>query len=146
MINNDKKFKVLFLCTGNSCRSQMAEGWAKHLLSDVVDAYSAGTQTHGMNPRAVQAMADNGIDIASNCSKRVSDLEAVNFDYVFTVCDNARQNCPTFPGNAVIIHNAFDDPPFLAKNAANDDEAMVHYQRVCGEIRDWVAELPAMLA
>jgi arsenate reductase len=137
--------KVLFLCTGNSCRSQMAEGWARHLKGDEIDAYSAGVATHGMNPHAVEVMAEAGVDIASHHSKHVDELAEVAFDYVVTVCDNAAESCPVFGGQAQIVRHAFDDPPKLARDAANDEEALGHYRRVRDEIRDYVETLPGAL-
>lgn len=139
------KLKVLFLCTGNSCRSQMAEGWARHLRGDVIDAYSAGVATHGLNPHAVAVMAEAGVDISSHRSQLVEELAAVDFDYVVTVCDNAAESCPVFPGNAVVVHRPFDDPPRLAREAANEEEALAHYRRVRDEIRAYVDSLPASL-
>ncbi|MCA9259653.1 MAG: arsenate reductase ArsC [Planctomycetales bacterium] len=138
--------KVLFLCTGNSCRSQMAEGWARALKDDVVEAYSAGVETHGMNPRAIAVMAEAGIDITSQRSKHVDELADVDFDYVVTVCDNAAQSCPQFSGKAKVVRRLFDDPPRLAKDAASEEEALAPYRRVRDEIRDFVGKLPASLA
>ena len=140
-----QKLKILFLCMGNSCRSQMAEGWARQLKADQIDASSAGIETHGLNPRAVRAMAEAGVDISSHRSKTVDDLPDLSFDYVITVCDHAHESCPLFPGKAVIVHAGFDDPPRLAGAAANDEEAMMHYRRVRDEIRDFVAQLPELL-
>jgi len=140
------KTRLLFLCTGNSCRSQMAEGWARALLGDAFEVSSAGIEAQGVNPHAVRAMASNGVDISGHLSKRLCELGQRQFDCVVTVCDNARDNCPTLPGVERVIHNPFDDPPALARDAANDAEAQGHYLRVCGEIRDWVSELPARLA
>src|SRR5436190_20959478 len=108
-----EKLKVLFLCTGNSCRSQMAEGWARHLKVDVIDAYSAGVEPHGMNALAVNAMAEAGVDITGQRSKHVDELADVPLDYVVTVCDHANETCPVFPGNVKRIHVGFDDPPRL---------------------------------
>ncbi len=139
------RLKILFLCTGNSCRSQMAEGWARALKSDVLDAWSAGVQTHGLNPRAVQVMAEAGVDISGHSSELVDDLLPVGFDVVVTVCDNARESCPVFPGRARVVHRPFDDPPRLARGAATEEEALAHYRRVRDEIRDFVAGLPASL-
>ena len=135
------KLKILFLCTGNSCRSQMAEGWAKSLKGDVLEAYSAGTQTHGLNPRAVKVMAEAGVDISTYRSKHVSELMNVPFDYVVTVCGRANESCPQFPGKARILHVAFDDPPALAKDAKTDEEALTHYRRVRDEIKAFVQTL-----
>lgn len=134
-----EKLKVLFLCTGNSCRSQMAEGWARTLLGDTVDAWSAGVETHGLNERAVQVMDEAGVDISGHHSKLVGDLREFPFDFVVTVCDNARESCPVFPGEAVIHHHGFDDPPFLAQSASCEEEILAPYRRVRDEIRDFVA-------
>jgi arsenate reductase len=134
--------RVLFLCTGNSCRSQMAEGWARYLKGDVIDAYSAGIATHGLNPRAVQVMAEAGVDISGQRSKHVDELKHIAFDYVVTVCGHAHETCPLFPGTARVVHVGFDDPPALARGAKTEDEALAHYRRVRDEIRAFVASLP----
>ena len=134
-----EKLKILFLCTGNSCRSQMAEGWAKALRSDDIEAWSAGIETHGLNPRAVAVMAEAGVDISGHQSELASDLEHIRFDVVVTVCSSAHESCPVFPGQARIIHHGFDDPPQLAAGAGNEAEALPHYRRVRDEIRDFVA-------
>ncbi|WP_034640094.1 arsenate reductase ArsC [Desulfovibrio inopinatus] len=134
---------ILFLCTGNSCRSQMAEGWAKHLKADTFNAYSAGVETHGLNPMAVHVMAEAGVDISEQQSKTTDLLpEGVVFDYVVTVCNSAHEQCPFFPAKTKVIHVGFDDPPTLAKNAASEEEALAHYRRVRDEIRSFVAGLP----
>ncbi len=140
-----EKLNVLFLCTGNSCRSQMAEGWAHHLISDQITAYSAGIEKHGMNQLAVRAMAEAGIDIGSHASKTVDELPVQNFDIVITLCGHANETCPFIPGQVKRIHVGFDDPPRLAKEAKSKEEAMVHYRRVCEEIRDLVNNLPEQL-
>ncbi len=137
--------KVLFLCTGNSCRSQMAEGWARHLKGDVIEAYSAGVATHGLNLNAVQVMAEAGVDISEHKSKHVDELKDVDFDYVITVCDSAAEACPIFPGNARVVHHSFDDPPRLAKEAATAEEALGHYRRVRDEIKAFVETLPTAI-
>ncbi len=139
------RLKILFLCTGNSCRSQMAEGWAKHLKDDSIEAYSAGIETHGLNPLAVKAMAEAGVDIADQVSKTIDDLPETHFDYVVTLCGHARESCPLFPGDAKVVHQGFDDPPRLAEDAKNEEEAVVHYRRVRDEIREFVADLPRSL-
>lgn len=139
------KLKVLFLCTGNSCRSQMAEGWARALKSDVIEPYSAGIETHGMNPNAVKVMAEAGVDISGQRSKHVDELEGIEFDYVVTVCDNAHESCPLFPGKTKVLHKGFDDPPRLAKDAATEEEALDSYRRVRDEIRKFVDEMPGNL-
>ena len=134
----------MFLCTGNSCRSQMAEGWARHLKADTVEAFSAGTNPHGMNKLAIRAMAEAGVDITSHWSKTPAELKTT-FDVVVTVCDSAHESCPIFPG-ARIVHVGFEDPPRLAKGAASDDEAMPHYRRVRDEIRKFIETLPGALS
>jgi arsenate reductase (thioredoxin) len=133
------KPKVLFLCTGNSCRSQMAEGWARHLLGDRIEPFSAGIEAHGMNPNAVRVMQEAGVDISGQSSKVASDLAEVPFDLVVTVCGHADENCPAFLGKSRVIHVGFDDPPKLAKSALNEEEALGHYRRVRDEIRGFVA-------
>lgn len=140
-----KKLTVLFLCTGNACRSQMAEGWARHLKADVMDAYSAGIETHGLNPNAVRVMAEGGVDISRQRSKLVDELKDIAFDYVITVCDHAHEACPLFPGKTKVIHQGFDDPPRLARSAKTDDEALGHYRRVRDEIRAFVEKLPKVI-
>lgn len=132
------KKKVLFLCTGNSCRSQMAEGWARHLRGDVIEPFSAGIETHGLNPYAVRVMAEAGVDISGHKSKLLSDLEGTDFDTVVTVCSNARETCPVFPGKAKVIHRGFDDPPQLAKSTRTEEEILDCYRRVRDEIRDYI--------
>jgi arsenate reductase (thioredoxin) len=134
--------KILFLCTGNSCRSQMAEGWARRLKSDVFDSYSAGIETHGLNPNAVRVMAEVGIDISNAESTNVDDYRDIPFDYVVTVCDDAYENCPAWLGTGNVVHRSFDDPPRLAKNAASEEEALGHYRRVRDEIRMFIESLP----
>ena len=138
----ERKLRVLFLCTGNSCRSQMAEGWARALRGELVDAYSAGTNPHGLNPLAVRAMREAGVDISNHLSRRPDEI-GVDFDVVVTVCDSAHEACPVFPG-ARVVHVGFDDPPRLAKGLS-DDDAMPHYRRVRDEIRAFVATIPASL-
>ncbi|MDB5301546.1 MAG: arsC [Phycisphaerales bacterium] len=140
------RLKILFLCTGNSCRSQMAEGWARKLKPEAIEPFSAGTEPHGMNPRAVRAMAEAGVDISSHHSKHVDTLKDIPLDYVVTVCDHANETCPVFPGHAKRVHVGFDDPPRLAKDARTEEEAMNHYRRVRDEIRDFIATLPEGLA
>jgi arsenate reductase (thioredoxin) len=140
-----QKLKVLFLCTGNSCRSQMAEGWTRHLKGSLIEPYSAGIEMHGLNPRAVQVMAEAGVDISGQHSKRVDDLKAIQFDYVVTVCDQAHESCPLFPGRTKVVHVGFDDPPRLAAGARTEEEALNHYRRVRDEIRRFVESLPESL-
>ncbi len=133
------KPKVLFLCTGNSCRSQMAEGWARTLRSQDLEAWSAGVETHGMNARAVKVMAEAGVDLGGHHSKLVTELADIPFDVVVTVCDNARESCPVFPGKARVVHQGFDDPPRLAQGEATEEGALAHYRRIRDEIRQFVS-------
>lgn len=123
----------------------MAEGWARALRSDQFDAYSAGILAQGLNPRAVQVMKEVGVDISSQWSKTVEEFEEQEFDYVVTVCGNARETCPLFLGQGRLIHHGFDDPPRLAETAADEDEALDHYRRVRDEIRAFVQTLPECL-
>jgi arsenate reductase len=139
------KLKVLFLCTGNSCRSQMAEGWARHLKGDAIEAYSAGIEKHGLNPHAVAVMAEAGVDISGHMSKTLDDLADVTFDCVVTVCGHAHETCPMFPGDAKVVHVPFDDPPRLAKGESDPAKALGHYRRVRDAIRDYVGTLPGAL-
>ena len=136
------KLKVLFLCTGNACRSQMAEGWARHLKSDVIEAYSGGVWPVGVSSRAMQVMAEAGVDISSHTSDHVDDFLAIDFDYVITLCDNAREQCPVFSGKARLIHKAFDDPTFVV---GNTDEIMSAFRRTRDLIREFIETLPESL-
>lgn len=140
----DRKI-ILFLCTGNSCRSQMAEGWVRHLKGAEIDAYSAGIETHGLNPNAVKVMREAGVDISGHVSKHVDELKDILFDYVITVCGHADENCPLFSGTTKVVHHGFDDPPRLAKGATTEEEALGHYRRVRDEIKAYVETLPDSL-
>ncbi len=139
------KIKILFLCTGNSCRSQMAEGLARHLKSDLIDAHSAGTEPKGLDPRAVTVMAEIGIDISVQRSKHVDEFAGLKFDYVITLCGGVSETCPFFRGKAKFIHKGFDDPPALAQNATGENEALAHYRRVRNEIRAFIEAIPQSL-
>jgi arsenate reductase len=139
----NRKIKILFLCTGNSCRSQMAEGWARHLKGEVIEAYSAGIEKHGMNPLAVKVMAEAGVDISGQRSKLLEELPEQNFDFVITLCDHANESCPYFPGE--IIHQGFPDPPKLAAQARTEEEALVFYRRVRDRIKKYIESLPEAL-
>jgi len=138
-----ERLKVLFLCTGNSCRSQMAEGWARALKGDAIEPYSAGVEIKPIDSLAIRVMAEAGVDISGNRSKNVSELMEVPFDYVVTVCSHARETCPFFPGSVERVHVEFDDPPFLTKDMNDLDEKLSVYRRVRDEIRDFVDSLPA---
>ncbi|MBP6332901.1 MAG: arsenate reductase ArsC [Aminivibrio sp.] len=139
------KLKVLFLCTGNSCRSQMAKGWTRHLHGEAVEAWSAGIETHGLNPNAVAVMKEAGVDISGYRSKNVTELLDVPFDFVITVCGDADERCPFFPGNARIIHRGFDDPPKLAMGKTTEEEKLDCYRRIRDEIRAFIENLPGFL-
>lgn len=140
-----RKMKVLFLCTGNSCRSQMAEGWARHLKGDRIEPYSAGIEKHGMNPHAVQVMAEAGVNLGSHWSKTLTDLGPVPFDYVVTVCGHANEHCPVFRGKTKVVHVGFEDPPKLTKNMPDGEAKLAVYRRVRDEIRRFVEGLPEVL-
>ncbi len=133
--------KVLFLCTGNSCRSQMAEGWARALMGSIVVAYSAGTKPQTVNPFAIKVMSEVEVDISKNKSKHLYSLTDVAFDLVFTVCDNAASQCPIPPKGTRVVHIPFDDPPELAKNAETVEDVLIHYRRVRDEIKEFVLRL-----
>jgi arsenate reductase len=139
------KKKVLFLCTGNSCRSQMAEGWARSILDASVDAFSAGTKPQPLNQIAVRVMRELGVDISSHTSKHLDTLKDSHFDLVVTVCDNAALTCPVPPDGTRVIHAPFDDPPHLAINTKSEEDALSHYRRVRDEIREFVKTLPNIL-
>ena len=139
------KLKVLFLCTGNSCRSQIAEGWARHLHGETVEPYSAGTRPGRVDPRAIEVMREVGVDLAGHRSKHLDEVVDVGLDWVVTVCDHANESCPVFPGDVRRMHVGFDDPPRLASAANSDDEALGHYRRVRDEIREFVETLSGRL-
>jgi arsenate reductase (thioredoxin) len=136
---------VLFLCTGNACRSQIAEGWARHLKAGVVEPYSAGTHPRGLDPLAVKAMAEAGLDISGQSSKALTDVAHIPFAYVVTVCGDAQESCPVFPGRATVLHVGFDDPPRLAADATSEADALRHYRRVRDEIRALIEQFPEVL-
>ncbi len=140
-----EKLKILFLCTGNSCRSQMAEGFALALRGDRIEPYSAGIEKHGLNPQAVEVMREASVDISVYQSKTVRELEDVMFDVVITVCADADQRCPVLPGLPPVVHRPFDDPPSLAKSAATPDAALSCYRQVRDEIRAYIETLPEAL-
>ncbi len=140
------KIKVLFLCTGNSCRSQMAEGWARQLKGDALEPYSAGIEKHGMNPHAIKVMAEAGVDISKHYSKTTSELGPIVFDYVVTVCGHANETCPFFPAKTKVVHVGFEDPPTLTKHLPDGEDKLAVYRRVRDEIRKFVETLPSSLA
>ncbi len=140
-----RKIQVLFLCTGNSCRSQMAEGWARHLKGDIIEPHSAGIETHGLNQKAVRVMREAGVDISKQRSKHVEELLDFPFEYVVTVCDHANESCPVFPRPVKRVHVSFDDPARLEITAGNEDEALAEYRRVRDEIKAFIETLPEVL-
>ena len=140
------KTRILFLCTGNSCRSQMAEGFARALRPDAIEAYSAGVEKRGLDQRAVAVMAEAGVDISKARSKLVEELPVREFDFVVTLCGHANENCPYFPGPTRRVHKGFDDPPALARDAGSEEQILAHYRRVRDEIRAFVLSLPESLA
>ena len=140
-----KKLAVLFLCTGNSCRSQMAEGWTRALKGDLIEPASAGTEPRGLDPRAVRVMAEAGVDLSGGRAPHVRERAGRSCDSVVTVCSAAAENCPVFPGRTRVIHRGFDDPPRLARDAKTEEEALAHYRRVRDEIRGFVEGLPGLI-
>ncbi len=140
-----RRIRILFLCTGNSCRSQMAEAWARHLRGDRLEPYSAGIEKHGMNPCAVKVMAEAGVDLSRHFSKTLEELNGLAFDYVITVCGHAAEHCPVFPGAAKVLHIAFDDPPTLTKEMPDGEAKLGVYRRVRDEMRRFVETLPEAL-
>lgn len=128
------KKKILVLCTGNSCRSQMAHGYLNYFGKGKVEVYSAGVETHGVNPRAILSMKEDGIDISNHTSNNVNQYENIDFDYIITVCDNAKERCPYFPSKAVKIHQNFSDP---AKATGTEEEIMASFRKTRLEIKEF---------
>ncbi len=129
--------KVLVLCTGNSCRSQIAHGYLQHFAGELAEIYSAGVETHGVNPKAIATMKDDGIDISNHTSNNVLEYQGIDFDYVITVCDNAKERCPYFPTKAQKFHYNFPDP---AKAIGSDDEIKIEFEKVRNMIKKYCAE------
>lgn len=144
MDNKHKDIKtILFLCTGNSCRSQMAEGWARQLQRGKIEPYSAGIIKHGLNPFAIKVMAEAGVDISRQKSTTIEELPISEFDWVITLCGHANESCPYFSGKK--MHRGFDDPPKLAENMASEEEKLEIYRRVRDEIKQFIQLLPQSL-
>ena len=141
----NKKISILFLCTGNSCRSQMAEGFANALRGDIIEAYSAGIEPKTVDPLAIKVMKEAGVDISHHVSKHVNELINKQFDFVITVCGHAYENCPVFPGKTKVMHRGFEDPPQLAGEAKTQEEALCHYRKVRDQIKAFILELPEWL-
>ncbi|MHC4157378.1 MAG: arsenate reductase ArsC [Planctomycetota bacterium] len=131
--------RILFLCTGNACRSQMAEGWARDLKGDLIEAFSAGIRPIGVSSRAIKAMAEAGVDISTQASNHISDFGDIDFDYVITLCDNAKEQCPVFPGRARLVHRPFRDPYFAE---GTEEQVMDAFRRTRDEIREFVENMP----
>ena len=144
-----EKINLLYLCTGNSCRSQMAEGWTRALKGDVIEAYSAGIETHGLNPNAVKVMAEAGIDITTQKSQHIDEFKNVKLDIIITVCNHAHETCPWFPADCKVIHVGFQDPPKMARElaakGASEEEQLDCYRTVRDEIKAFVETLPGVL-
>lgn len=132
--------KVLVLCTGNSCRSQIAEGYLRHFAGSAAQIYSAGIETHGVNPRAIATMLEDGIDISGHTSNNVDEYADIDFDYVITVCDNAKESCPIFPGKAKKFHHNFPDP---AKAKGSEDEITAEFRQVRQQIKEYMQQFAA---
>jgi len=130
--------KVLFLCTGNSCRSQMAEAWVNELRSEEWKAFSAGIEKHGMNPNVISVMAESGVEMTGHYSKKFEELKDQHFDLVVTVCDHASEFCPSLPNASTVKHIPFDDPPMLAKNAKSEAEVLNSYRQVRDQIKKFI--------
>lgn len=129
--------KVLVLCTGNSCRSQIAEGYLRYFVGNAAEIYSAGIETHGVNPRAIETMKADGIDISAHTSNNIDEYRDIDFDYVITVCDNAKENCPYFPSKAVKLHYNFPDP---AKARGTATEIMEQFATVRELIKSYTSK------
>ncbi|MDJ0621911.1 MAG: arsenate reductase ArsC [Desulfocapsaceae bacterium] len=137
--------KILFLCTGNSCRSQMAEGWARELKGDTIEPFSAGIETHGLNPHAVEVMREVGVDISGHRSLHIDEFNLEELDYIITVCDHAHESCPLVPPGCRVIHQGFDDPPRLAAELKNEQAILDCYRRVRDQIKQYIETLPESL-
>lgn len=147
MGNGYEKLKVLFVCTGNACRSQLAEAWCRCYWQDRVDAYSAGVAPHGfIDPRIIKVMAEAGIDMSSQRSKHLDEFNGMRFDYVITLCGNAQKVCPSFPETTKVLHVGFDAPPQLAAESKTEEEALIHYRKVRDDIKKFIETLPRFWA
>ncbi len=141
-MDSDKRIRVLFICTGNACRSQIAEGWARELRGDTIEAYSAGVRPIGVSPKAIEIMAEADVDISAHRSKHIDELSDIDFDYVVTLCDSAAQSCPVFPGKAKVIHKPFTDPYFAC---GTEKEVMTVFRKIRDEIRSFIETMPKSL-
>jgi arsenate reductase len=145
----EKKIKILYLCTGNSCRSQMAEGWTRHLKSNQIEAFSAGIETHGLNPHMIEVMDEAGVDVSNQKSENIRDFAEHDLDVVITVCGHAHETCPVFPANCKVVHTGFPDPPKMAKElaekGATEEEQLDCYRSVRDKIKEYILTLPESL-
>jgi arsenate reductase len=145
----EKKIKILYLCTGNSCRSQMAEGWTRHLKSNQIEAFSAGIETHGLNPHMIEVMDEAGVDVSNQKSENIRDFAEHDLDVVITVCGHAHETCPVFPANCKVVHTGFPDPPKMAKElaekGATEKEQLDCYRSVRDKIKKYILTLPESL-
>ncbi len=142
MCEDKDKIRILFLCTGNSCRSQMAQGWAGHLKGDVIKAYSAGIRPIGVSSRAIKVMAEAGVDISMHSSNHIDEFKGIDFDYVVILCDNAAESCPVFGGKARVIHKPFNDPYFAS---GSQEEIMTVFRKVRDDIKTFIETMPRSL-
>ena len=142
MTESKNKIKILFLCTGNACRSQMAEGWARHLKGDIIEVYSAGIRPIGVSSRALKTMAQAGVDISNHTSKHIDELWNVDFDYVITLCDNAAKNCTIFSGKTKVIHKPFNDPYFAT---GSEENVIAEFSKVRDQIKAFIETIPDSL-
>ena len=145
----ETKIKILYLCTGNSCRSQMAEGWTRHLKSNQIEAFSAGIETHGLNPHMIKVMDEAGVDVSNQKSENIRDFAEHDLDVVITVCGHAHETCPVFPANCKVVHTGFPDPPKMAKElaekGATEEEQLDCYRSVRDKIKEYILILPESL-
>ena len=145
----ETKIKILYLCTGNSCRSQMAEGWTRHLKSNQIEAFSAGIETHGLNPHMIKVMDEAGVDVSNQKSENICDFAEHDLDVVITVCGHAHETCPVFPANCKVVHTGFPDPPKMAKElaekGATEEEQLDCYRSVRDKIKEYILTLPESL-
>src|SRR5271157_2316296 len=147
MRKSHRKLKCLFVCTGNACRSQLAEGWCRFFWEDRIEAYSAGVSPHGfVDPRIIKVMAEAGVDISAQRSKHLKEYDGMQFDYIITLCSNAQQACPAFPEKTKVLHMGFGAPPQLAAASKNEEEALVHYRNIRDEIKSFIKKLPRLWA
>ena len=147
MRKSRSKLKILFVCTGNACRSQLAEGWCRFFWEDRIEAYSAGVSPHGfVDPRIIKVMAEAGVDISAQRSKDLKEYDGTQFDWVITLCKYASKACPAFPDKTKVLHAGFDAPPQLASRSKSEEEALVHYRNVRDAIKAFIETLPGLIA